>query len=616
MKTIFIICIAVISFSANAQKNDSATIVIKNVGQQINSAFDDYAPVISADGSLLIYTSKRPFSEEEIKKQKSGLENIYSSEFKNKQWQPVKMLPFTVNGKERNNNSALAISNDGQHLFLYRDDNKANGDIWESFLNGVDWSEPTKMPEPINSSKHESSVSISPDGNTIYFVSDRSEGVGGRDIWYCTKDQYGNFGAAQNIGTVINTKGDEEGVFIHPDGKTLYFSSTGHGGVGQYDIFKSVMEKGNWSKPENLGEPINTPEDDLFFVMAADGKRAYYSSSFQKDNFGKKDIYEIDFIPIKKEKGPSLTLIKGIVTDSISGTPIEAKIEIFDNQKNKRVSEIFSNSATGNYLVSLPAGKNYNITISAKGYLFFSDNITLSDTSAFKEIIKNVKLNKIDVGKRVVLKNIFFDFGKTALRTESYVELTNLIKLLEKNPKLKIEISGHTDNVSSAGFNQSLSEERAQAVVSYIVSKGIEIDRLRFEGYGFRYPIATNETEEGKQLNRRVEFKVLETGTTDPNSQTIIGWRTYKKSDFLDGNGATTNNGFYVIIGTFGNKKNAEKFQTTAISKGYENVRMVQNQVTKAYNISVFQTNSKDDATDELTRYKDDYPDVWILKLE
>lgn len=510
MKIFFLIGILHFSLLGNAQKNDSVDIVIKNVGQQINTSYDEYAPVIIADGSMMIFTSRRPFSEKEIKKQKEGKENVYFSEFKKNKWQASQALPAIINEPERFN-SAIAISNDGQHLLLYRDDINGNGDIWESFLKGTEWSEPSKMPEPVNSAKHESSASISPDGNTIFFVSEREGGIGGRDIWYATKDKKGVWAAAKNLSPDVNSKDNEEGVFIHPDGKTLFFSSNGQGGMGQYDIFKSVLENGKWSKAINLGAPINTTENDLFFVMAANGKTAYYSSTAQKENFGKQDVYEITFSPkkITKQKGPSLTLLKGVVSDSMSGKPIEAQIAISDNTKNERVSEIASNAASGNYLVSLPAGKNYNITVNAKGYLFYSTNVSIPDTAAFQEIIRNIKLNKIEVGNRVVLNNIFFDYDKTSLRTESYVELTNLLNLLQNNPKLKIEISGHTDNKGSASYNKNLSEGRAQAVVSYLISKEIEVDRLRFAGFGFQYPIASNDTDEGRQLNRRVEFKVI-----------------------------------------------------------------------------------------------------------
>ncbi|OFY85901.1 MAG: hypothetical protein A3F72_08185 [Bacteroidetes bacterium RIFCSPLOWO2_12_FULL_35_15] len=509
MKIIFIVCITFTAFYANAQKNDSVDIVIKNVGKQINSAFEDYAPVISADGSIMIFTSRRPVLEKEIKKQKSGMENVYSSESKNNKWQLAKALSISINEPERNN-SAIAISNDGQHLLIYRDDIDGNGDIWESFLKGTDWSELIKMPEPINSAKHESSASISPDGNTIYFVSDRDGGFGERDIWYSTKDKNGDWGSAQNIGSDINSKDNEEGVFIHPDGKTLYFSSTGHGGVGQYDIFKSVFEKGKWSTPENIGEPINTPENDVFFVMAANGKTAYYSSPAQKENFGKKDIYEINFTYLKKKKNePRLTLFKGVVIDYDSFETLGADMEITDNDKNEIIAIVKSNSISGKFLVSLPAGKNYGIAVKREGYLFYSENFNIPDTATYKVIDKHIPLQKLSVGNKITLKNIFYDYDKTSLRTESYVELTNLLNLLQNNPNLTIEIGGHTDNRGSAIYNKSLSEGRAHAVVSYLISKGIEVDRLRFVGYGFQFPIATNDTEEGRQLNRRVEFKVI-----------------------------------------------------------------------------------------------------------
>lgn len=498
-----------VAFYANAQKNDSVDIVIKNVGQQINSAFEDYAPVISADGSIMIFTSRRAVLEKEIKKQKPGMENVYSSESKNNKWQLAKALSISINEPERNN-SAIAISNDGQHLLLYRDDIDGNGDIWESFLKGNDWSESIKMPEPINSAKHESSASISPDGNTIYFVSDRDGGFGERDIWYSTKDKNGDWGSAQNIGSDINSKDNEEGVFIHPDGKTLYFSSTGHGGVGQYDIFKSVFEKGKWSNPENIGEPINTPENDVFFVMAANGKTAYYSSTAQKENFGKKDIYEINFTYLKKKKNePHLTLFKGVVIDYDSFETLGADMEITDNDKNEIIAIVKSNSISGKFLVSLPAGKNYGIAVKREGYLFYSENFNIPDTASYKVIDKHIPLQKLNVGNKITLKNIFYDYDKTSLRTDSYIELTNLLNLLQDNSKLTIEIAGHTDNRGSAIYNKNLSEGRAHAVVSYLISKGIEIDRLRFVGYGLQFPIATNDTEEGRQLNRRVEFKVI-----------------------------------------------------------------------------------------------------------
>jgi outer membrane protein OmpA-like peptidoglycan-associated protein len=394
-------------------------------------------------------------------------------------------------------------------MLLYRDDKNGNGDIYESILQGEAWSEPVKLPAPINSDDHESSASISPDGHTIYFVSNRKGGQGGRDIWMCVQDNDGKWGAAENLGDVINTSEDEEGVFIHPDGKTLYFSSKGHKSIGGYDIFKSVLENGTWSTPVNLGAPINTPDDDLYFVITADGKTGYYASA-KTGGIGDKDIYQIFPVEKKKKPGPRLTLFKGIVVDKLTSEPLESDIEITDNEKNTIISKIKSNSTTGKFLISLPSGKNYGINVKKEGYLFYSDNVTIPDTSAYKEIIKTVPLEKLNVGSKIVLRNIFYDFDKSTLRSESVSELENLIQLLNNNPTMKIELSSHTDGKGTDDYNMKLSQARAQSVVDYLIGKSINKDRLVAKGYGKSQPIAGNDTDEGRQMNRRTEFKILE----------------------------------------------------------------------------------------------------------
>jgi flagellar motor protein MotB len=393
-------------------------------------------------------------------------------------------------------------------MLLYRDDISGNGDIYESQLQGTQWTEPVRLPEPVNSEQHESSASISPDGRTIYFVSDRDGGQGGRDIWYCTQDAAGKWGDAKNIGDPINTRDDEEGVFIHPDGKTIYFSSKGRFTYGGYDIFKSELQNGVWSEPENMGEPINTTGDDFFFVIDAKGTTGYYTSSM-KGGFGDKDIYKITFSPIKKKKGPKLILLKGIISDELNGKPLEASIEIIDNEKNVVLFKLTSNSATGKYLVSLPSGKNYGISVNGKGYLFHSENFNVLDTASYIEINKDIQLKKLEVGNKIVLNNIFYDFDKATLRPESIHELERLLALMKDNPTLKIELASHTDSKGTDEYNLKLSQARAQSVVDYLISKNISKDRLVAKGYGESVPIATNDTDEGRQLNRRTDFKIL-----------------------------------------------------------------------------------------------------------
>jgi outer membrane protein OmpA-like peptidoglycan-associated protein/YHS domain-containing protein len=507
-----------LTFSAAAQQkktskpaiaNDSIKVEIVKLDDAVNSEFDDFAPVITADGSQMFFTSRRPFTEKEKKKNSESKERIYVASYDSdtKKWSKAEPLSENINLPQINV-SNIAISNDGQRLLVYQGFNPNQGDIFESILKGKKWTDPVSIGKEINTEFHESSASISPDGKTIYFVSERKGGIGGRDIWKCKLGPDNKWGNPENLGKSINTIQDEEAVFIHPDGKTLFFSSKGHKSMGGYDIYKSTFDGTKWSKPQNLGEPINTIGDDVFFVLDASGKTGYYSSSRDSE---KKNIYQINFIPLKKEADlqPLVTILKGTIKDAQTKQPVEAKIEIIDNDKNEVIATFSSNSESGRYLVSLPSGKNYGISVSAVGYLFHSENFTLSDTASYKEVRKNIFLNKADVGTKVVLRNIFFDFGKSTLRSESVAELNQLKKVLEENPTIKIEISGHTDNVSSDEYNLKLSENRAKAVVEHLLQNGVAKERLSYKGYGKSQPVASNDTEEGRQENRRVEFKIL-----------------------------------------------------------------------------------------------------------
>jgi outer membrane protein OmpA-like peptidoglycan-associated protein len=490
-------------------EKDSIKIEITPLGEEINSSFNDYAPVITADGEELFFTSVRPVTEKDIKKGKPVKEMVYYSTFDSntKKWKTAVPLGENINVPGRNN-SNIAISPDGQRLLLYRDDARGNGDIFESYSEGKDWTIPKSIAEVINTEFHESSASISSDGRTIYFVSDRKGGKGGRDIWQVSINSLGKWGKPMNLGRVINTPEDEEAVFIHPDGKTLYFSSKGHKSMGGYDIFKSEFDGENWGKPENMGEPINTAEDDLFFVIAASGKIAYYSSNRGGES---KNIYEIKFTPISKEKpkAPQVMILKGVVKDMDSNAPIAASLQISDNNTDTVLASLTSNAASGKYLVAIPAGKSFDITVNAPGYLFHTEKIVLSDTATYQEYTKDILLKKIETGTKMVLKNINFETNKTILTPESKYEINKLVKILEQSNSLEIEISGHTDNVGADEYNVNLSQGRAKSVVEFLVTAGIPKERLTFKGYGKSQPIASNDTEEGRRENRRVEFKII-----------------------------------------------------------------------------------------------------------
>jgi outer membrane protein OmpA-like peptidoglycan-associated protein len=502
------------------KENDTLRIEIERLSRSVNSEFNDYAPVVTADGSTMFFTSRRPLLQKELKRNIEARENIYRSDLNEDSgnWNEATALPENVNDPLRYN-SNIAISNDGQRLLIYRDDRFGNGDIYESYLKGATWSDPIALPAGINSEAHESSASIAPDGRTIYFVSERKGGQGKRDIWKSTKDQSGNWSEPVNLGKMINTSDDEESVFIHPDGKTLYFSSKGHGSMGGYDVFRSSYINGEWTKPINLGEPINTLGDDLFFVLTADGHTGYYASSRDGKD---KDIYTIRFIAKeqeKKEEQPQLTVIKGVVVDKSSNLPVEAKIVVMDNDLNEIVGEFNSNSESGKYLITLPSGKNYGISVSADGFLFHSENMDISQTDGYKEISKKIELQKLEKGTQIVLRNIFFDLDKATLKAESTAELDRLYQLMIDNPKLEIELSGHTDTQGSAAYNQQLSENRAKAVVEYLVEKGIPSKRFQAKGYGEELPIISDaeitkmasqeEKDAAHANNRRTEIKVL-----------------------------------------------------------------------------------------------------------
>jgi outer membrane protein OmpA-like peptidoglycan-associated protein/tetratricopeptide (TPR) repeat protein len=509
-------------------------VFIDNLGPQINTVYPEYSPFTNADESELFFTSRRPNTTggKIDENDQQYFEDIYISEKISGEWEKPKNPPSPLNSKQHD--APVGLSPDGQTLLIYKGTN--GGDIYECKLKGTSWSTPKKLNKNINTEYHESSGAISFDGKTLYFVSDKPDGYGGSDIYVSVKTKKGDWGKAVNIGSTINTPYDEEGVFIHPDGRTLYFSSKGHNSMGGYDIFKSTLEEGKWSEPVNLGYPINSADNDVFFSISASGVHGYYSS-VKTDGYGGQDLYLITFLGAEKPlvnntednllasltqpvsetviektveiKDNQITIIKGKILDDITLSPVGATLEITDNAKNEVVAEFESNSATGKYLISLPSGKNYGIAVKATGYLFHSENLNIPPTTIYQEIEKDIKLKKMEVGSTIVLNNIFFDFDKSTLRNESFPELERLLKLLNDYPTLKIEISGHTDNRGTAAYNKTLSENRAKTVVDYLVGKGISKDRLTFAGYGFDKPVATNDTDEGRQLNRRTEFKII-----------------------------------------------------------------------------------------------------------
>jgi outer membrane protein OmpA-like peptidoglycan-associated protein/tetratricopeptide (TPR) repeat protein len=481
---------------------------ITNLGPEVNSIYPDYHPSISADETTLLFISRRDNTTGGLKDVQDNhfFEDIYISNKVNGKWDLAKDLGNGIN--TNSHDGCVGVSPDGQELFVYRWTQGKDGELFVSDLKGDTWSSPRNLGTNINSSLWESDASTTSDKKAIFFTSNRKGGLGGRDIYMAKKMANGEYGLPVNLGPKINTKFEEDAPFIHADGKTLYFSSRGHKSMGGFDIFSCTIDIETGAiltEPVNVGYPINTADDDVFFVWSADNKRAYFASE-RTGGFGEKDIYMLE----RKEAAAALVVLKGRVTSCDKNTPVSAKIVVTDLATSKVIGNYSSNSSSGNYLVILPAGKNYGLAVESPGYLFYSKNVDIPFLDHYKEIDNSICLERIKVGTKIILRNVFFDVDKATLRSESEGELTRLLEILTNNKSMKIQISGHTDSDGNDDHNLKLSDARAHAVVDYLVAKGIEASRLTFKGFGETKPVVANDTPENKQLNRRTEIEITE----------------------------------------------------------------------------------------------------------
>jgi outer membrane protein OmpA-like peptidoglycan-associated protein/tetratricopeptide (TPR) repeat protein len=495
---------------------------INTVSSVVNSKFPEYAPVVSADEKTLIFTSRRGGEGDALDPIDFGYyEDIYISEKKDGNWSAPKKISDKINTS--GHEATIGLSVDGQQLLIYSTKDDPNGNIYYSKLEGDQWTAPVAF-EALNSNASEEHACFNADGSVIYFTSNRKGGYGGYDVYKVKKLPNGEWSLPQNLGPKINTEFDERAPFIHPDGVSLFFSSTGHETMGGYDIFQAYNnpEDGSWSTPENIGYPINTTDDDVFYVTSVDGKRAYYSS-LRPDGMGEKDLYMIT-IKKEQEKEKALTVMSGVFTlgDKEGNVPADARIIVTDNETGEIVGIYKPNSKTGKYLFILPPGKNYNVTYEAQNYLFKSENLIVPKNSTFSNVKKEIKLAPIKANQSIVLNNVFFEFDSDKLTADSKVELDKLYNLLTNNPSIRVEISGHTDSKGRDQYNLELSQKRAESVKKFLVQKGIKADRIVAKGYGETRPIARNQNAdgtdnpEGRQLNRRIELKVLnENGEED-----------------------------------------------------------------------------------------------------
>jgi len=480
-----------------------------NMGENINTKNDEYLPTLTADEQTFIFTSLIPELE---KDQLYGEREVYKEDFyiTNKvdgKWEKAQKMPPPFNSSA--NEGALSISPDGRMAYFTRcntEDGYGSCDLYSSEKIGNDWSEPKNMGEDVNSSAWDSQPTIASDSRTLFFVSNRAGGKGGNDIWYTYKKDDGTWTKAKNVGTPINTEGDEMYPFIHPSNTTLYFSSNYHIGMGGFDIFYSNIVDGKFTEPANIGYPVNTYADETSFIVSPSGTQAIFSTLLE-GGYGKKDLYEFE---LYKEAQPNkVVYMKGHSYDKITNKPLSVKFEVKDINKNRLIASSLSDPKTGEYLVVLPLGADYALNAWADDYLFYSENFQLTDENKSESSQKDIFLTPIIEGESVVLNNIFFETNSAELLPSSQSELNTLIELLEKNKNIAIEISGHTDNTGTQKLNLELSTKRANSVKVYLESKGIDQNRLEAKGYGQTKPIADNSTEEGKAVNRRTEFKII-----------------------------------------------------------------------------------------------------------
>ncbi len=523
---------------ADSLSQNELNVIIENLGEGVNTPFNDYSPIISADGNTLIFTSNRTDDPSKAKAN-ANFEDIFVSYKNGNKWSSPKQISPNINIKY--NDAAASLSPDGKTLFLYYEDGE--GDIYTSTRMGDEWSEPKALNKNINTALFwETCASVTADGKKLFFASNRPGGIGELDIYMSQLDAKGDWGKAVNLGPIINTPNNEDSPFIHHDGVTLYFSSDGHPRLGNSDIFVSEFVNNKWKKPENMGYPLNSWEYDGFFTLSPDKKKGYFSTA-KEGGLGDADIYSITFLEPKYKPKPKpvvakeevkvkqelpkheefvdpeieihkiakvVTLLKGKVIDERNAAPLSAVISLVDNVTNKIITKMNSHPTTGEFELIIPHGGNYGVATEKAGYLFNSINFNVPQFAEYQEIDTHIIMVKAEVGSKVVLRNVFFDTGKSDLKPESIAEVENIRELLTHDGHLRLQINGHTDNIGNASSNKALSLKRASSVVNYLVKNGISPTRLSAKGYGSERPIVSNDDEEGgREINRRTEIEII-----------------------------------------------------------------------------------------------------------
>jgi outer membrane protein OmpA-like peptidoglycan-associated protein/tetratricopeptide (TPR) repeat protein len=473
-----------------------------NMGAAINTKYHEYFPALTGDGATMIFSRVIESNEDFYIAQKG----------KNGEWGIAVPMSNVINTKNYNE-GAQSLSPDGMYLYFTgcnRPDSFGSCDIYVSHKSGKTWDAPFNLGNAVNSNCWDSQPAISPDGETLYFASNRPGGFGGYDLWKTSLKDDGTWNKPVNLGPEINTPYDENTPFMHPDGQTLYFSSDGWPGFGSKDIFVSrIGPDQKWTKPQNMGYPINTFNEETGLIVTPDGQEGLFSSNL-KDGYGDLDLYRFRMPASAKPK--AITYVKGIVLDKATLEPLASTVLVVNLATKMKQYNDYTAKQTGTFLAVMPIGGSYALNVSADGYLFYSDHFELKDSvNGNKPVELKVYLERIKTGLNTTLKNIFFDTNKYELLPSSITELATLVELMKDNPGLNIEIQGYTDDVGNAELNLQLSKNRAKAVYDYLISEGIKLERLDYKGFGKTKAVASNGTEEGRQKNRRTSFVITKT---------------------------------------------------------------------------------------------------------
>jgi len=478
----------------------------------LNQFRDQYFPVLTADNRFLVFTVRR-------NPEKQGQENedllISAVDASGKFGVPQSISPV-INSPE--NEGAATISGDGKTLVFTscgRAGGLGNCDLYISHRRGNQWTAPRNLGVLVNSKAWDSQPSLSADGRTLYFSSNRGGGVGGYDIYVTTIGANGSWGAARNLGAPINTTRDDLAPFIHASGTTLYYSTNGRVGLGSSDIFRAYLDdKGQWSEPLNVGYPLNTFANEASLFISSDNKRAYYTRTERPQSGDAPGVppaillYGSE-VPASARARETSTYTQGRVFDAVTKKPIEAVVQLFDLNTNALTQQVYSDGETGEYTAVLNEGRAYAMYAAAPGYLLKSLSFDYSSQKQFDPLTLDIYLDPAKSGRSAVLNNLFFDSNKATLKPRSRTELSRLVEFLRQDPSLRVEVAGYTDNVGTPAANLSLSQRRAQAVFDYLTSQGVPASRLRAKGYGETRPLAANDTEAHRAQNRRIELRIL-----------------------------------------------------------------------------------------------------------